>query len=473
MATARSNRSNTSLNGGTSEIYDRHPPCDKEAERGVLGSLLLDSAVCDEVVLVIRPDDFYDQAHQHLFEQMVAIHEDGQKIDPTLLVDRLKSAGQFEVTGGLAYLAELCNCVPTPANAKYYADIVRAKSILRSLIRAGTDIVRMSYEQEMGCDQLLSNAEQRIFSILEQRGIGEQSAIRDLLAEAMADIDARMTGEATNAGLETGFTDLDSLTGGLHESELIILAARPSMGKTALAMNIAENVTVTMGAPALFVSLEMSKLELAHRLLCSHAHVDSKRLRNGTIGNDERRKIFHSAAELSSVPLVVDDTPSRTVSEIAAVARRLKRKSGLGLIVIDYLQLIEPDSSSDPRQEQVARIARRLKRLARELEVPVMCLAQLNRQAEASRDNRPRLSHLRESGAIEQDADVVMFVHREEYYATTPEEKEQHAGRAEIIVSKQRNGPIGDVALTFLHQFTRFENAARPQYEEFGEVPFT
>jgi replicative DNA helicase len=264
-------------------------------------------------------------------------------------------------------------------------------------------------------------------------------------------------------GIETGFKDLDSLTGGLHNSELVILAARPSMGKTALALNMAEYVAIELNITVLFVSLEMSSLELADRLLCSRARVDSHRLRNGTISNDDRRKLVERAGEISQAPLFVDDTPSRNMTEIAATARRLKRKNELGLIVIDYLQLIDPDNLRDQRQEQVARIARRLKGLARELEVPVLCLAQLNRQAEVAKENRPRLSHLRESGAIEQDADTVMLLHRPDRY-----EPGQHEGIIEIIVAKQRNGPTGDIKLAWLSKFTRFEDLAHKPYDEFA-----
>jgi replicative DNA helicase len=285
---------------------------------------------------------------------------------------------------------------------------------------------------------------------------------------ALERLDQRMKGTHTAGGIFTGYTDLDEITGGLHDSELIILAARPSMGKTAFAMNIAEHAAVVEKKPVLFVSLEMSALELADRLLCSAARVNGHRLRNGTISNDDRRKLMEKATQISSCKLFVDDTPSRTMTEIAANARRLKRKDGLALIVIDYLQLIEPDNPKDQRQEQVAKIARRLKILARELAVPVICLAQLNRQAEVSRDNKPRLSHLRESGAIEQDADVVMFVHREEYYAGNEEEKARVSGQAEIIVAKQRNGPVGEIKLTWLRDFTRFENAAFEQHSEFA-----
>jgi replicative DNA helicase len=289
------------------------------------------------------------------------------------------------------------------------------------------------------------------------------------LHESLVRIDARMKHEHATGGIETGFTDFDTLTGGMHDSELIILAARPSMGKTALAMNIAEHVSLASKNTTLFVSLEMSSLELGDRLLCSAARVNGHRLRNGTISNDDRRKLIEKAAEISLAPLFVDDTPSRTMTEIAAAARRLKRRNQLGLVVIDYLQLIEPDNPKDPRQEQVAKIARRLKGMARELKVPVLCLAQLNRQAEISRDSKPRLSHLRESGAIEQDADVVMFVHREEYYCTNEEDRARVAGQAEIIIAKQRNGPIGEVKLHWQHEFTRFDNAAYKPYDEFEQ----
>jgi replicative DNA helicase len=276
-----------------------------------------------------------------------------------------------------------------------------------------------------------------------------------------------MRGEQTQDAVDTGFTELDRLMGGLHNSELVILAARPSMGKTAFAMNIAEYVAVELRRPTLFVSLEMSSVELADRLLCSAAQVDGHRLRNGTLSNADKLRLVEKAGEISLAPLFVDDSPSRTVSEIAAATRRIKRREGgLGLVAIDYLQLIEPDNPDDSRQEQVARIARRLKGLAREMKVPVLCLAQLNRQAEDTRDHRPRLSHLRESGAIEQDADVVMFVHREEYFLRGEEQKE-HEGTAEIIIAKQRNGPVGEVELRWEKKFTRFQNLAPERLQEF------
>ena len=293
--------------------------------------------------------------------------------------------------------------------------------------------------------------------------------IADVLHQSMDRMEARMRDEYVDGAAETGLNKFDEMTGGLHHGELIILAARPSMGKTALAMNIGEHVSINQKQPVLFVSLEMSGIELADRMLCSLARVNGHRVRNGTISSDDRDKLIQTANDISQAPLFVDDAPSRTVSEIAAAARRIKRREdALGLIVIDYLQLIEPDNSRDPRQEQVAKIARRLKGLARELEVPLLCLSQLNRQAEDSKDHRPKLSHLRESGAIEQDADVVMFVHREEYYHRG-DDRAQFAGQAEVIIAKQRNGPIGDVELTWEADFTRFSDRAAERHSEFDD----
>ncbi len=451
------------------EVLDRQPPRSLEAEKAVLGSIMILPDCCDDVALILKPEDFYDPAHQRLYTQMLAMHDSGKKIDVTLLIERLRKAGELELIGGEAYLYEVIMKEPTAANAVYYSEIVRDKSTLRALIEAGTSIVRNAYEDSCEAREMLGRAEQEVFKILDHRGVGQLSDITTILHDAMKRIDARMKNEHAQDGVETGFVELDKMLGGLHNSELIIIAARPSMGKTAFAMNIAEYASVQAKAATLFVSLEMSSLELADRLLCSRAKVDGNRLRNGTITQDERRKLVEKTGEISQAPLFVDDSPSRTMTEIAATARRLKRKSKLSLIIIDYLQLIEPDNQRDPRQEQVARIARRLKGLARELKVPVVCLAQLNRQAEASKDNRPKLSHLRESGAIEQDADVVMFVHREDYYATDEEERARVAGQADIIISKQRNGPVGDVKMAWLKQFTRFESIAPERYGEFDQ----
>lgn len=451
----------------TSELFERQPPCNIEAEYGVLCSILLRPDVCDDIAEILRPEDFFDDSNRRLFEAMRHMHDAGRKIDPMLLVEELKQAGVFEQMGGLAYLTRVSEAEGTAAHATYYAQIVRNKATFRSLINASTDILHDAYQESADSREMLSKAEQRIFSILDNRGSSSIAVIKDVLLSAMDRIDARMRGEHDSGGVASGFRDLDEMTGGMHGSELLILAARPSMGKTAFAMNIAEHVATKVKAPTLFVSLEMSAIELADRLLCSAAGVNGHRLRNGTISRDDLARLVETSGRISESPLFVDDSPSRTMTEIAAAARRIHRREGsLGLIVIDYLQLIEPDSSSDPRQEQVARIARRLKGLAREMNVPVLCLAQLNRQTEASKDNRPRLSHLRESGAIEQDADVVMFVHREEYYLSG-EEQEQSAGKAQIIIAKQRNGPVGDVDLLWQKDFTRFVDIAPAHHSEF------
>ncbi len=450
-----------------SGILDRQPPHDLEAELGVLGSILLKPDVCDDIASMLRADDFYDEAHRVLFAHMQDMHTAGKRIDVTLLVNHLKKAGDFDRIGGAAFLARVSQAVPNAAHAKYYANIVREKSVYRAVIDAGTQILEKGYEESQDAKEFLNYAEQQMFGVLNNRAVSNVASINDVLIHAMERIDQRLRGTLSSDAVETGFADLDTLMGGLHNSELIILAARPSMGKTALAMNIAENVSMNQSVPTLFVSLEMSAIELADRLLCSVGRINGHRLRNGTLPQEERRRLVAIAGKLSQAKLYVDDSPSRTVTEIAAAARRIKRREGrIGLIVIDYLQLIEPDNASDPRQEQVAKIARRLKGLARELETPVLCLAQVNRQAEDAREHRPRLSHLRESGAIEQDADVVMFVHREEYYRRG-DERDQFAGQAEIIVAKQRNGPIGDIEVVWRKDFTRFEDKAPERLEEF------
>jgi replicative DNA helicase len=450
-------------------LDSRERPANVDAERAVLGSILLKPDVCDDIALLVRPDDFADEAHQVLYRHLLELHDSGKRIDTTIVLERLRTQGDLDRIGGAPAIVEILESVPHAAHASHYAQIVRDKAMLRSLIDASTDILRDAYDASDEPRELVARAEAKIFQILEHRSSAEAKPIEEVLEEVMIRMDARMKHEHALGGVETGFTDLDSLCGGLHNSELIILAARPSMGKTAFAMNIAENVAIGAKQPALFVSLEMACLELADRLLCSAAQVNGHRLRNGTISQEDRRRLVQKSAEISSSPLYIDDTPGRTLTEIAAVARRLKRKQGLSLIVIDYLQLIEPDNPRDPRQEQVAKIARRLKTMSRELDVPVLCLAQLNRQAEVSRDNRPRLNHLRESGAIEQDADVVMFVHREEYYQTTDEDRERVKGQAEIIIAKQRNGPIGDIKLLWQHDFTRFVNLEHRPYDEFEQ----
>jgi replicative DNA helicase len=450
----------------TTDFLNRQPPGSSKTEQCLLGSILLKPDVCDDVMLIVRPDDFYDEVNRRVYEQMLEMHDAGRKVDASLLAERLKQKGILEEMGGLAFLAHLADVVPHAAHATDYALTIRDYAARRELIDACTSILQEAYDSPTETRELVNIAEQRVFSILDRRGASTVVDMKGMLNEALDLLDARLRGEHLHGGIDTGFEDLDRLTGGLHKSELSILAARPGMGKTALALNITEHVAIRHGVPVLFVSLEMSAMELINRLLCSIARVDGHKLRRGVVSKDERKRIVDKASEISIAPLYVDDSPSRNVVEIAAAARRVRRRSKqLGLVIVDYLQLIEPDNPRDPRQEQVARITRRLKGLARELEIPLLCLAQLNRQTEVSRDNRPRLSHLRESGAIEQDADVVMFVHREEYYQSGEEDK-QHEGEAEIIVAKQRNGPIGTGLLYWDKTYTRFGDRAVRRYDE-------
>ncbi len=454
----------------TGELLDRAPPQNLDAERGVLGSLLMVPELCDEVATIIRPDDFYADANRTLYEAILEMHTGGQRIDATLLVDRLRTKGLLESMGGMAYLFEVAQSVPHAANAVYYAKIVRDKATLRHLIRASTETLRDAYEGGDEPDALLAEAERRIFALHDARTVDQVSDIQTLLMQAFERIDARLNkGEVSSVA--THLTDLDNLTGGLHNSELVVLAARPSMGKTALAMNIAENVAIKGNNPVLFVSLEMSRYELAQRMLCSQGRIDATKFRSGFFSGSDRDSLTRAANKLSQAAFFVDDTPARTVTQIGACARRLRRKKGIRLVVIDYMQLIQPDDPRDPRQEQVAKIARRLKHLARELEIPVLCLAQLNRQVEAGKEgHRPKLAHLRESGAIEQDADVVMFIHREEYYHTREEAQELDLlGKAEVIVAKQRNGPTGEVKLAWFDKYTRFDNLKEVPTEDFVE----
>jgi replicative DNA helicase len=447
-----------------SEVLDRLPPQDLDAERGVLGSVMLQQSLLDDVVLIVRAEDFYSEAHQRLFTHLAAMHDEGGRIDAVLLADRLKKAGALEAVGGPTYIAEVMQSVAVAPHAAYYAKIVRDKAVLRNLIAASTDTLRRAYDPTEDPRELLSAAERAVLAVRDERADGHVAGIQDVLVRAMAQIDRRAE-QGGAAGLPTGFTELDRMTGGLHDSELIILAARPSMGKTAMATDMAAHAAIDSEVPTLFASLEMSETELANRLLSAQARVDGYRIRNGMLSVEDREALGDAAGVMARKPLFIDDTPSRTVTEIAAVARRMQRQQGLGLVVVDYLQLIEPADAREARHQQVAVMTRRLKGLARELEIPVLCVAQLNRQADGS--TRPKLTHLRESGAIEQDADVVMFVHRDEYYADDAEQQADQKGKAEVLLRKQRNGPTGDVKLTWREEYTTFEDRAPNRYSEF------
>jgi replicative DNA helicase len=439
---------------------DRLPPHSRDAERGVIGGVLRDNEVMSDVVQVIRTDSFYFDAHQKIFNVIKEVYDQGHPVDLVIIAERLKQQKWLEDIGGIPYLADLWESVPTGANAEYHARIVREKAVIRSLIHAGTEIVRDSYDGVQSADELLGAAERKVLEIAERGTVGETKTLKDALQEAYDRIDARSkTGHQSISGIATGFIDLDNITAGLQNSELIILAARPSVGKTAFALNVVRHIIVDERLPVFFVSLEQSRIELAERLLCCQARVDSHKLRKGHLGVEEMEKLILAGGDLRGdgrtglVKLFIDDTPAQTMLRIAANARRLKLRHDIRLVVIDYLQLIEPENRRDPRQEQVAQISRRLKFLARELNVPVIALAQVNRASEDRQDHKPRLADLRESGSIEQDADTCMMLHRPGKFDGDKEDN-----ILEVIIAKQRNGPTGDVTLTYLKQYMRYEN---------------
>ncbi len=442
----------------SAEGSERLPPQNLDAERSVLGSMLRDNQVVGDVVNVLQhAEHFYTDAHQKIFKGITTLYIDrGQPADLVTLAEYLKQEKQIEDVGGYPYLAELWDAAPTAANAEFYAKIVREKGMIRALIHASNEILRDAYDQAQPAEELLGSAEQKIFDIANKGVAGQTFSLHDVLAEAYDRIDTRLQkGHQTVSGLPTGFVDLDEKTAGLHNSELVILAARPSVGKTAYALNIARHIAVEEGQPVFFVSLEMSRVELAERLLCCQARVDSHRLRKGTLGSEDMDKLIAAGGVLRKAKLFIDDSPAQGMLRIAANARRLKLRQDVRLVIIDYLQLIEPENRRDPRQEQVAQTSRRLKFLAKELSVPVMALAQVNRASEDRQDHRPRLADLRESGSIEQDADTVLMLHRPEMY-----EPGQHEGTVELIIAKQRNGPTGEIILFFRKEFMLFENFA-------------
>jgi replicative DNA helicase len=433
---------------------ERLSPHSREAERSVLGSMLRENDLIDDLVLILREEHFYLDAHQTIFRGMVDLKNKNQPADLVTLAHWLQQAKAIENVGGYSYLEELWEAAPTTANAEYYARIVRDKGMVRQLIRTTTEVLRDAYEQSMPADELLGQAERKVFEIAEMGVIGEHVTLQQAITEAFKRIDSRSTNSRPISGLPTGFLDLDEKTAGFQNSELIIVAARPSVGKTSFALNIVRHMAVDHQIPSLFVSLEQSRIEIADRLLCCHARVDSHNLRKGTLSAEDMGRLTQAASELVTAPLYIDDSPSQSMLRIAANSRRLMRK-GLQIVFVDYLQLIEPDNRKDSRQEQVANISRRLKFLARELKIPVVALAQVNRSSEDRQDHRPRLADLRESGSIEQDADTVMMLHRPELH-----EPGQHEGVIEVILAKQRNGPTGQMTLTYLKQFMRFENFA-------------
>lgn len=431
----------------------------------VLGCMLIEEDAISVAVEHLVADDFYKEAHRKVFSGIVELYDQRKAVDLITLVEKLKNEGSLENVGGASYLAGLTNVVPTAANVSHYARIVKEKNILRLLINNATTIVTNAYETEDDVDHVLDRAEKMIFDIAE-RHVGEGSVIsmKDLVKDGMETIDKLYQQKTHVTGVETGFTDFDIVTAGLQPSDLIVIAGRPSMGKSAFAINIMEHAALVNHVPTAFFSLEMSKEQLVQRLLCSSAKVDGRRVRTGFLSADDWNKLPHAANELSKAPIFIDDSSNISVLELRAKARRLKSHFDIKLIVVDYLQLMRGVSGSESRQQEISEISRSLKGLARELRVPVIGISQLSRAVESREDHRPQLSDLRESGAIEQDADVVVLLMRPEYYGQTEENK----GIAEVNVAKQRNGPTKMVKLTFLREFTRFENLASVGDQEFA-----
>jgi replicative DNA helicase len=447
---------------------DRRPPYSEEAEQAVLSAMLMDQDAVMRAAETLDDSMFYAERHRRVFRAMIALTETGSVVDPLTLANELARRGELDAAGGKDYIGFLVDVVPTAANVEYHARIVREKALLRRLIEASTSIVQSAFEGQTTAEDLLDEAESRIFQVSQQRGHEGFTRIKELLWPTMERIEALQRGGQTVTGVPTGFADLDDLTSGFQPADLVVIAARPSMGKTALTLNIAQHAAIEAKVPIAFFSLEMSKESLVQRMLTSEARVDAQRLRKGMLRDDDFPRLARAAGILSSAPVYIDDTPGITMLEMRSKARRLKADADLGLIIVDYLQLMQGPANSESRQQEVSMISRSLKGLAKELNVPVVALSQLSRAPEqrAGEDKgRPQLSDLRESGAIEQDSDVILFIYRPEvYFGLTDKDGNSLEGRAEIIVGKQRNGPIGSVNLFFHKQYTRFESyTARQQ----------
>jgi len=447
----------------TSTSLERPMPQHMEAERSILGAILLDNNALNPAIEILKPEDFFHDHHRRIYQQMISLGETQQAIDLVTLTEQLHRSGELESSGGPAYIAQLMDGVPHVTNIEHYARIVKEKSLLRALIHATHSIQQQALEAEEDADAILDRAESAIFQLAEDRVRSGLVGVRDVVRENFERISQIFNEGKRITGLSTGYHQLDNLTSGLQPSELLILAARPSMGKTALALNIAENVAVRGNKPVAIFSLEMSKESLLLRLLSSDAQIDSHKFRTGHLSREDGGKIPVSLSRLAEAPLWIDDAGSATVVEMGAKLRRLKRDKGLSLVVVDYLQLVSARGKFGNRNEEVSSITRGLKGLAKELKVPVLVLSQLTRAPERE-DRRPQLADLRESGAIEQDADVVMFIHRPN--AFKPDETPEERAKTELLIAKQRNGPTDRIHFVFFSSYTRFEEAAPDAWTE-------
>ncbi|NQU18057.1 MAG: replicative DNA helicase [Candidatus Saganbacteria bacterium] len=443
---------------------ERIPPQNIAAEQSVLGSMLIDKSAVVKVIGLIKPDSFYRDAHCFICQVILDCFDRGEPVDLVTVTENLRKSGKLDAVGGTVYITDLINSVPTSANVEYYAKIVEEKAILRRLIDAGTNIVQEAFNEPDNVERVLDKAEKTIFNIALKRTRDGFSRIDSVLKNVLDRIDSLYGKNQHITGIPTGFADLDNMTAGFQTSDLIIIAARPSVGKTALALNMAQNMAIKFNIPVAIFSLEMSKESLAQRLLCSEAEINALQLKTATLPDRGWKKLTRALSKLSEAPIYIDDSSTITSMEIRAKCRRLKIDKGLGLVMIDYMQLMQGRGiRSENRVQEISEIARSLKTLARELEVPVIALSQLSRAVEQRPDKIPRLSDLRESGEIEQTADIVMFIHREDYYNPQSE----RGNIAEIIVAKQRNGPVGVVELVFRKDITKFCNK-ESRYEQVG-----
>jgi replicative DNA helicase len=441
-------------------MADRTLPHNLEAEKSVLGAVLINNQSFNQAAEVLAPEDFFRDAHRRIFEKMISLTDRNEPVDLVTLKDELGRAGELEDVGGPAYISALTDGVPRSANVEYYAKIVREKSTLRRLIQSASEVLVRAYDAEEDADSLLDEAERSIFQIADNRLRSGFVKLSDLVDSGYQLIEQLQEHKGVVTGVPSGFVDLDEMTSGFQKSDLIIVAARPAMGKTSFVLNVALNSALAAGRSVGVFSLEMSKEQLFMRVLTAEARVDAHRFRGGFLGEQDYARLVDAFARLHEAKVFIDDTPSVGILEMRAKARRLKLEHGLDMLVVDYLQLMQGRGKFDNRQQELASISRALKILAKELNIPIIALSQLSRATESRGDHRPQLSDLRESGALEQDADVVMFIFREEMYQHDGERDPNVEGTAEIIVGKQRNGPTGTARLAFLKQYTRFENLA-------------
>ncbi|HXV27581.1 MAG TPA: replicative DNA helicase [bacterium] len=435
-------------------FLEKIPPQSRDAEVSVLGAMLFEEEALVKAIEILKPPFFYEENHRAIFEAMQTLFDKNQPVDLVTVSEELRRRKKLEDVGGVSYLTHLTTQVPTAAHVVHYAHLVKEKALLRALIQNATDIVQQSFEPDTDVVDLIDRAEQLIFDVSQNQIEGKFYSFKEIVHNSMETIDKLYQRKEHVTGLASGFHEFDTRTAGLQPSDLIIVAGRPSMGKSAFVSSLCEHIGVVLKKPIAFFSLEMSKEQLVQRMLCSHARIDAQKVRTGYLSHQDWPKLTSAAGKLSEAPLFIDDTPGQTVMEVRAKARRMKMQYDIQLVVVDYLQLMQGASHAESRQQEISEISRSLKALARELRVPVIAVSQLSRAVESRTGNRPQLSDLRESGAIEQDADVVVFLFREEYYHPA----EDNRNKAEAIIAKQRNGPTGSIDLLFLKEWTRFDN---------------